>query len=211
MLFIFDWDGTLIDSTAKIVRCMRAAIAELGLPEREDYQLKEIIGLGMPEAIEQLFPGTTEQGVLVMREAYGRHFIEADKTPCNFYPRVMETLNTLKSSGHQIAVATGKGRNGLNRVLGRLDLQDFFHSSRCADETRSKPHPLMLHELLEEFSVSADQAIMVGDTEFDMAMAQQARVPRVAVSYGAHAVERLQAYEPLKCIDQMDELLELAG
>ena len=211
MLFIFDWDGTLIDSTDKIVRCLRATIEELSWSHREDHELREIIGLGIPEAVEHLFPGSTQDDVLAMRTAYGRHFIEADRKPCEFYPLVMETLDTLKAQGHHIAVATGKGRKGLNRILASFELQDFFHGSRCADETRSKPHPLMLEELLLEFGIGPQEAVMIGDTEFDMAMAQAADVPRVAVTYGAHAVERLQAYEPLKCIDRMDQLLDLAG
>lgn len=100
-----------------------------------------------------------------------------------------------------MAVATGKSRAGLDRVLAALNMQDFFHSSRCADETLSKPHPLMLEELLSEFGLSAHQAVMVGDTEFDMQMAENAAMPRIAVSYGAHHIDRLRAFKPLACLD----------
>ncbi len=211
MLFIFDWDGTLLDSTDKIVRCLRAASVEVGLAHREDHEFREIIGLGLLEAIRQLYPDADEAAVMGMRQGYAKHFLAADRTPCPFYPQVMETLHALKDGGHQVAVATGKSRQGLNRVLGALQLESFFHGSRCADETRSKPHPLMLEELLAEFSVPANDAVMIGDTEFDMAMARNAGVPRVAVSYGAHHIDRLQAYDPLLCVDRMDQLLALAG
>jgi phosphoglycolate phosphatase len=209
MLFIFDWDGTLLDSTDKIVSCLAASIAEVGLPARENHQLKEIIGLGLIEAFKDLFPGVDHDAVMALRETYAKHFKEADRTPCPFYPNAKETLVTLKERGHNIAVATGKSRKGLNRVLGNLEMETFFHGSRCADETRSKPHPLMLHELLEEFSITPQEAVMIGDTEFDMGMAKNADVPRIAVSYGAHAIERLQAYDPLMCVDRMDQILNL--
>jgi len=209
MLFIFDWDGTLMDSTDKIVRCMRKSIQSAGLASKEDHELKEIIGLGLPEAFQQLFPGSSDGLVNDLRKSYSEHFIDADQTPCDFYPQVMETLTVLKERGHYIAVATGKSRRGLNRVLDNLSLEDFFHSSRCADETRSKPHPLMLEELLDEFSLQAGDAVMIGDTEFDMEMAQQASVPRVAVSYGAHHIDRLKAYSPILCADRIDQLLSI--
>jgi len=198
-----------MDSTDKIVRCMRKSIQSAGLASKEDHELKEIIGLGLPEAFQQLFPGSSDGLVNDLRKSYSEHFIDADQTPCDFYPQVMETLTVLKERGHYIAVATGKSRRGLNRVLDNLSLEDFFHSSRCADETRSKPHPLMLEELLDEFSLQAGDAVMIGDTEFDMEMAQQASVPRVAVSYGAHHIDRLKAYSPILCADRIDQLLSI--
>lgn len=209
MLFVFDWDGTLMDSTDKIVRCLRASIQGLGLEEKEDHELREIIGLGLTEAFQHLFPGSDDNLVNKLRESYSGHFIHADQTPCDFYPHVMETLGVLKERGHTIAVATGKSRRGLNRVLGNLGLEQFFHSSRCADETRSKPHPLMLEELLQEFSLHAEEAVMIGDTEFDMEMAQLADVPRIAVSYGAHHIDRLKAYDPVLCADSIDQILSI--
>lgn len=208
MLFIFDWDGTLIDSTGKIVRCMQQAIKELQLEEREDLQVKQIIGLGLPEAIRQLFPDITESDMNRLREKYSSHYIEADQTPCQFYPGVMPALDKLRNEGHHLTVATGKSRRGLNRVLGNLDMVDYFHASRCADETASKPNPLMLHQLLKELAVPAEQAVMIGDTEYDLEMANNAGVAAIGVSYGAHAVDRLLACRPERCIDHFDELIE---
>ncbi len=209
MLFIFDWDGTLSDSTAKIVGCMQRAASDLCLPPLEYQAIKEIIGLGLPEAIAQIYPDASQRDQAQLREQYSKRFVEADQLPSPFFPAVMETLETLRERGHRISVATGKSRRGLNRVLNNLQMQDFFHSTRCADETASKPHPRMLNELLREHRYRAEEAIMIGDTEYDMDMAQRANMPRVAVSYGAHDIQRLEAYRPLRCIDSMKELLEL--
>lgn len=209
MLYIFDWDGTLSDSTTKIVGCMQRAASDLRLPELAGHEIKEIIGLGLPEAIAQIYPSVNDGDQQRLREQYSKRFIEADQVPSPFFPEAIETLSALRDRGHYITVATGKSRRGLNRVFSNLQLDDFFHGSRCADETASKPHPLMLNELLAEFGCSAQEAVMIGDTEFDMDMARRASMARIAVSFGAHAVERLQAYNPLHCIDCLDELLSL--
>lgn len=207
MLFIFDWDGTLLDSTGKIVSCMQRAINELGLESRADVDVKGIIGLGLPEAIRQLYPDIPQGDLDAMRQSYSRHFIEADATPCTFYPGVESVLDTLKQEGHQLSVATGKSRRGLNRVLGNLNMAEFFDATRCADETASKPHPRMVHELMTELGVAPHNAVVVGDTAFDLEMASNAGVESIAVSYGAHHRERLMSCEPVLCIDQFDELL----
>ncbi len=208
MLYIFDWDGTIIDSTDKIVCSMHAAIAELGLPERSYQQAKNIIGLGLPEAVRQLYPDIAEVDSKQLRESYSRHFIAADQVPCGFYPGVTDVLAQLKSAGHQLAVATGKSRRGLSRVLANLEMTEFFDTSRCADETSSKPHPLMLHEILEELSVEVDAAVMIGDTAYDLEMAANAGMASVGVSYGAHSREMLLAHKPVSIIDRFDELLK---
>ena len=207
MLLIFDWDGTLLDSTGKIVSCMQSSIAELDLDFRSAGQVREIIGLGLPEAIHQLYPEIDEITLGELSRLYSLHFIAADQVPCAFYEGVMETLRVLKANGHQCAVATGKSRKGLDRVLDNLSLQTFFDASRCADETRSKPHPLMLEELLQELGVGVEGAIMIGDTEFDLAMAGNVGMASIAVSYGAHGRERLLKHNPRYCIDHFPDLL----
>lgn len=205
-LLIFDWDGTLCDSLERIASCMRAAAGDCGLPLPENGAVRDIVGLGLVEAFEVLFPVIEPAQVEMMRDAYSQHFIEQDAQPSPFYAGVEETLLRLREQGYWLAVATGKSRRGLDRVLAARGLTDFFHASRCADETASKPHPLMLEELLAEFAVSGGQALMVGDTEFDMEMAVRAGVPRIAVSYGAHAADRLSRYQPLACIDEFTEI-----
>ena len=208
MLFIFDWDGTLIDSTDKIARCMQQAIAELALPERSVEVVKSIIGLGLAEGVRTLFPDIEEAMIAKVTASYSRHFVAADQRPCNLYPYVDEVLNQLRAEGHLLAVATGKSRRGLNRVLGNMSLTDFFDASRCADETASKPDPLMLHQILQELNTDVSAAVMVGDTDFDLAMAANAGMRRIGVSYGAHPVERLLPHNPERIIDSFDQLLD---
>lgn len=207
MLFIFDWDGTLMDSTRKIVDAMQLAIAELGWPPRGAADVRDIIGLGLPEAIAQLFPEAPLADRQQLQAAYVRHYLAADQQPCAFFPGAMAMMEELKGRGHLLAVATGKSRRGMQRVLGQLDMHDFFHASRCADETRSKPHPQMLYELLAELRATHTAAVMIGDTEYDMAMARSAGMARIAVNYGAHAVERLLPYEPALVLDNLQQLL----
>lgn len=200
-LLIFDWDGTLSDSVARIAKCMQMAAQEYSLQVPEYADVAEIVGLGLHEATLRLFPSASHYEASLLQASYSKHYRAEDHRPCDFFPGVVETLEDLRAAGYQMAVATGKSRAGLNRVLAALDMEDFFHSSRCADETLSKPNPLMLEELLAEFDLSPQQAVMVGDTEFDMQMAENASMPRIAVSYGAHHIDRLRAFEPLACLD----------
>lgn len=205
-LVIFDWDGTISDSVARIVNSMQSAAVELDMAMPTYLEVKEIIGLGLTEAVFRLFPQASREQVFQLQTSYSRHYRAEDNAPCPFFPGVEETLHQLKADGYQLAVATGKSRAGLDRVLLSLGMEDFFHNSRCADETLSKPHPLMLEELLAEFDLPAEAAVMVGDTEFDMEMAVNAGMPRIAVSYGAHHADRLHAFEPLACVDLFSEI-----
>lgn len=207
MLFIFDWDGTLSDSVGRIVAAMQAAIAEVALAPRLDAEVAEIVGLGLPEAIHALFPHESEAARAVLREAYARHYVALEQSaPGALFPGALELLTGLREQGWRLAVATGKSRKGLNRVLQNTGLSNFFDATRCADETRSKPHPRMLQELLAETGVNAAQAVMVGDTEFDLAMAQVLAMPRIGVSFGAHQADRLAKYEPLLIADQLADI-----
>ena len=208
MLFIFDWDGTISDSTGRITLCMQKAAKDVGLAPLQDHEVKNIIGLGLPEAIRTLYPEATQNQADELRDRYSEHFIEHDTRPSSFFPGAMETLERLKARGNILAVATGKSRKGLDRVLSRLALTDFFDATRCADETASKPHPLMLEELINEFGVSLNKAVMIGDTEYDMAMALEIGMPKVAVTYGAHHINRLIPYKPEMCIDHFAQLLD---
>ncbi|MDP1519427.1 HAD-IA family hydrolase [Porticoccus litoralis] len=201
-LLVFDWDGTLCDSLSRIVTCICLAAEETGLPAPHHDAARDIVGLGLVDALETLFPGIDREHILTMRDSYSRHFAEQDREPSPFFDGVMETLELLLEQGYVLTVATGKSRRGLDRVLKARGLNDFFHGSRCADETAGKPDPKMLLELMSEFQTPPEQTIMVGDTEFDLAMAVSAGVPRIAVSYGAHHPDRLQKYQPLACIDQ---------
>lgn len=208
LLLIFDWDGTLSDSTGKITHAMQRAAEDLGWAALADHQVHNIIGLGLPEAISCLYPEVDDTGRTQLRERYVHHFLALDQLqPSALFPSVAETLERLHEQGHHLAVATGKSRRGLDRILTGLGMSNFFHATRCADETASKPHPLMLEQLLVEFAVPTDMAVMVGDTEYDMEMARAINMPRIAVSYGAHHADRLRPYSPELCMNRFDELL----
>lgn len=208
MLFIFDWDGTLSDSKAKITKAMQLAAQDMGWVPLDDHLIHNIIGLGLPEAIHRLYPHVELPDRQRLRDAYSFHFLSLDEArPSDFFPGVMDTLHRLKADGHTLTIATGKSRKGLDRIFGVLGVSEFFHATRCADETASKPDPLMLEELLGEFGVDAGEAVMIGDTEYDMEMARLIGMPRIAVSYGAHHIDRLYGYQPELCLDQFDQLL----
>jgi phosphoglycolate phosphatase len=208
LLLIFDWDGTLIDSKAKITQAMHCAIRELKWEPIADGLIHNVIGLGLPEAIFYLFPEVEELRRTELRDSYAEHFIRLDQEKSSsLFPWVQKTLGDLRSRGHLLAVATGKSRRGLDRILGDLGMSDYFDATRCADETASKPHPLMLRELLAHFNMKSAEAVMVGDTEYDMEMAMNIDMPRIAVSYGAHSIERLHKYKPELCLDSFDQLL----
>lgn len=209
MLIILDWDGTLIDSTDRIADCLVEAGYALEQFHVDHKQAKRVIGLGLDEAIMQLFPDLAPEQVQECREHYVRLFLEHEQTPSELFPQVLETLNELREQGHFLAIATGKSRKGLNRVLDAMQLHYLFDATRCADETRSKPDPCMLYELMDEFQYEPHQCLMVGDTVFDMQMAQTVAMPAVAVDYGVHSEEELLACEPIAMIDDFSQLLNV--
>lgn len=204
-LLVFDWDGTLMDSEVQIVTCMQAAIADLSLQPRSADQVKNIIGLGLHEAVSALYPESDDSLVVAMADRYRDHWL-AGYQQSALFPGVEETLQFLKAEGFQLAVATGKGRRGLDKVLTETGLTELFAATRCSDETRSKPHPMMLEQLMTELRIAPEQTLMIGDTEYDMEMARNARAHPVAVSYGVHEWQRLQQHSPLTCLDQITEL-----
>ena len=205
-MLIFDWDGTLCDSLQRIALCLRMSATDVGLPVPSFEAAKNIVGLGLDEVMIELFPDADLTTQAQLRQRYSEHFIREDAQPSPFFPGVRAHLETLRDEGYIMAVATGKSRRGLDRVLGGLDMKGFFHSTRCADETASKPDPHMLLSLLEEFATLPQAALMVGDTSYDMAMARAANTPRLAVSYGAHSQVRLASYEPVACIEKFEDI-----
>lgn len=207
-LYIFDWDGTLLDSVPRIVASLRHAAERLSLPVLSDSAYADVIGLGLPQAITRLYPALDPGVAEAYREQYAQAFVAADGEPSSFFPGALETLLALRARGHRLAIATGKSRRGLDRVLRHHGLADFFDATRCADETASKPDPLMLHQIFAELDVPAARAVMVGDTEYDLEMAARAGAGSVGVSYGVHSRERLARHAPRRIIDSLPELLE---
>ena len=206
-LLVFDWDGTLMDSEARIIGCLAQTIGDLDLPMRERSQMKDIIGLGLPEAIGTLYPDADAGLVRRFTDRYRYHFLSDHHAPTQLFAGVLETLRNLAAQGYYLAVATGKGRRGLDRSLQETGCHELFDVTRCADETRSKPHPQMLHEIMEVLDEPAERTVMIGDTEYDLLMASSAGVPGVAVCYGVHDPGRLKALQPLACLHGIAELL----
>lgn len=209
-LLIFDWDGTLVNSLPRIVAAMHAAAIKCQLPQREDSAIHAIIGLALPQAFDVLYPEHTEDASLrdAFRQAYGNHYLELEHEPSPFYPGVLDNLENFKLAGYELAVATGKSRRGLAHVLSGHKMENYFHTTRCADETKSKPDPLMLKQILEVCGKTPEQAIMVGDSPFDLRMANNAQMRGVAVSYGAQPLRILLQESPVLAIDHFDELAQ---
>jgi phosphoglycolate phosphatase len=204
---IFDWDGTLMDSESRIVNCLRKACADVfGEEERSNNELKDVIGLGLREALLRLYPGQDESLIETMADSYRNHYLYHDDTPSELFNGVEPLLDALEKQGYWLAIATGKGRQGLDQVLEYTGLADRFHITRCASETRSKPHPLMLEEILSYMGIDARDALMIGDTEYDMEMALNADMDRLAVSYGVHSQARLLKHQPIGCLHNIGEL-----
>lgn len=205
-LLIFDWDGTLSDSIGRIVEAMKLAAVGCGESMRDDESVKGIIGLGLPEAIRTLYPHMDDDQVQVFRQQYANCYMELDREPSELFPGVVECLERFKTAGYQMAVATGKARRGLDRVLKAHGWEDYFQITRGADEARSKPDPLMLEQILEHCGVSAGRALMVGDSAFDLQMARNAGMDSVAVGYGALPLEALRVYGPVLAVEHFGEL-----
>ncbi|WP_137886929.1 HAD-IA family hydrolase [Pseudomonas sp. 2FE] len=206
-LLIFDWDGTLVDSIGRIVDAMRLAAVESELPPLGDAAIKGIIGLGLPEAIRALYPELVES-VRVERfcRLYSEHYLALEAEPSALFAGVAESLEGFRAAGYRLAVATGKGRHGLERVLAGQGWLDYFDVTRCADETASKPDPLMLQEILADCQVAPERALMIGDSSFDLEMARRAGVDSVAVGYGAQPLDTLRTYGPRLAIEHFTEL-----
>jgi len=205
-LIVFDWDGTLMDSAAHIVTCLQMALADLELPQKSDDEIKNIIGLGLREALGVLCPQANDHELTALTGRYRQHFFDQQHEPCELFPGARELIEELHRQDYFLAVATGKGRNGLDKVLNETGMGAFFPMTRCADESHSKPHPQMLLDIIDWYGVEAHETIMIGDTEYDLEMANNAAAHSVAVTYGVHEKQRLLDCKPLTCLDNIDDL-----
>ena len=204
-LLIFDWDGTLMDSASEIVATMQKAIQETGLPERSPDQLRDLIGLGLEETIDRLFPHLDPQRVRQWLSQYRQRYLSpSSRAP--LFARTQETLSRLRADGYELAVATGKGRRGLDRALVRTATAHYFSCTRCADEAASKPAPDMVDDILVRTATVPDRALVIGDTEYDMLMAGNAGVDALGVACGVHAPARLLATGACAILDSVAAL-----
>lgn len=208
-LVIFDWDGTLMDSVARIVSSMRAAAVAAELPVPTTEAVKNIIGLSLPEVFNILFPRNNQEAEERLKRHYKNQYIELDNTPTPLFDYAIELLDQLKEQSVTLAVATGKGREGLNRVMDESNLTQYFQATRCADESASKPAPDMIIQLLKELGITAADAVMIGDSVHDMAMAQNANIDRIGVTMGVGDAKALAQYQPIAVVDSLLELLNL--
>lgn len=209
-LIVFDWDGTLLDSEAQIVDSMLATCADLDMVPPSREAISNIIGLGLPEALDALFPATGPGERLRITDTYRHHFL-GTPTPSRLFPGALETLRDLNDRGYLLGIATGKGRRGLDRSLAEAGVADLFHATRCADEAFSKPHPQMLLDVLDVLGVEPARTLMVGDTEYDMQMAVNAGTAALAVNYGVHDEQRLMRHNPLGCIHAISDIKQWLG
>ncbi|MDH0898104.1 HAD family hydrolase [Comamonas aquatica] len=195
-LIAFDWDGTLFDSTAAITRSIQLAVADVGGTVPSDSQASYVIGMALLPALAHAAPDVPQEKYNDLANRYRYHYLKQQEL-ITLFAGVLPMLEALRERGHWLAVATGKSRRGLNEALQHADLRGMFDSSRTADETAGKPHPLMLQELMAELDVPPERLLMIGDTTHDLQMARNAGCASVAVAYGAHDSRDLQACQPL--------------
>jgi phosphoglycolate phosphatase len=210
-LVVFDWDGTLMDSTDRIVSSFQNAMREVGLPLLDAGAIRAIIGLGLPEAVAMLYPEADDTVQQRLARAYSQYYLALDPTPIRPYPGAEALLAELAGRGFWLAVATGKSRRGLDKVLAETGFGRYFFATRCAEETASKPDPLMLRELMFEAGAEPEHTLMVGDTWFDLEMARKARVPAVGLAHGAHGREELEPCAPLAIFEDLAGLQDWLG
>jgi phosphoglycolate phosphatase len=206
-LIVFDWDGTLINTIDWIVHCLQDAGQQYGLTMPAPQAAKDVIGLCIDNAVAALYPdadSATQQQIVTH---YSQTYFSKQLSQNDFFPGVYEMLIQLKQSGHQLAVATGKTRQGLDKALAATETQNVFSITRCADETASKPNPKMLHEIMDYTQTLPERTVMVGDSIHDLEMANNANIPSIGVTCGANDQASLLKYNPLFCMSKPTELL----
>lgn len=204
-LVVFDWDGTIVDSTGAIVEAIQAAAVDLGLPMPSRERASWVIGLGLVDAIAHACPTLERERVADFVDRYRVHYLRRDRDLLLF-EHVRPMLARFDAAGVPLAVATGKSRVGLNRALEQTGFQRLFTTTRCADEGEPKPHPWMLNDICEELDIEPARVVMVGDTTHDIEMAHAAGAASIGVSYGAHDIETLQAASPHALVGSVPEL-----
>jgi phosphoglycolate phosphatase len=203
---IFDWDGTLVDSQAQIVKHMQTAFRKFGLEPPSAHSIRQIIGLSIDIAILQLYPDANNALIRQITDTYRDEYHANHHPEFQLFDGTIEMLNVLREKSIYLAVATGKSRRGLDHDLDQFGVNDYFSITRCADETRSKPNPLMLEEILTDLDLPIDRGIMVGDTSYDLDMANAIGMASMAVTWGMHSNEQLSACNPTYIIDSIEQL-----
>jgi phosphoglycolate phosphatase len=204
-LIVWDWDGTLANSTGMIVNAIVTAAEQVGLPKLDPTDASNIIGLGLKESIHALFGDIPADKAQALATQYTANYY-AGESAIPLFDGARELIIELHRRGYKLAVATGKGRRGLNLALEHANLTRYFHETRTVDECFSKPHPQMLDEIMDELVITPERTLMIGDTSYDLQMAQNAGVPAVGVTFGAQAREKLLSYNTKQIFNQFSEL-----
>ncbi len=199
-LIVFDWDGTVVDSTAVITNSIQRACRDLNLSVPSDEAARYVIGMGLQQALRHAVPDAPEEMIQPLVERYRHHYFAQDGD-ISLFDGVRETIAELHAAGYRLAVATGKSRNGLEHSMRSSGMAEYFHATRTADQTFSKPHPAMLLEIMEELEVEPERVLMVGDTTHDLQMAINAGVDAVGMTHGAHPAGQLRELAPLALLD----------
>jgi phosphoglycolate phosphatase len=209
-LLVFDWDGTLVDSIERIVTSLQFASRQTVDIHLSETQARDVIGLGLMEAIAKLHPELdTQQHSAKLNniaDAYRQHYLHDNKVPAPLFNGVNQLLNELRADGYTLAISTGKSRAGLEQSINEHQVADYFSTTRCAGENKSKPHPEMLHEILDELNFPATQTLMIGDSEHDLKMASNADIKSIGVTHGVHNAATLNKHKPLTCLTDITEL-----
>ncbi len=209
-LLVFDWDGTLVDSIERIVTSLQHASKQAADIHIDETQARDVIGLGLNEAISKLHPELDAQlhatKLNNIADAYRQHYLYDNTVPAPLFAGVSDLLDELRENGFTLAISTGKSRVGLEQSIDEHQLADYFATTRCAGENKSKPHPEMLHEILDELNFAASQTLMIGDSEHDLKMANNANVQCIGVTHGVHDTKTLEKFNPLICLNNITEL-----
>lgn len=209
-LLIFDWDGTLVDSIERIVTSLQYASKHAAGIDVTESQAKDVIGLGLMEAIIRLHPELDAKQQIAeltsIADAYRQHYLYDNTVPAPLFDGVCTLLDELQQQGYTLAISTGKSRHGLEQAIAEHNMAKYFTTTRCAGENRSKPHPEMLHEILNELNFSADEALMIGDSEHDLLMANNASMKSIGVTHGVHEADTLEKHNPLTCLNNITDL-----
>jgi phosphoglycolate phosphatase len=209
-LLVFDWDGTLVDSIKRIVTSLQFASKQTLDIMISETQARDVIGLGLSEAIAKLHPELDEQQhsdeLNNIADVYRQHYLYDNTVAAPLFAGVNELLHSLRENGYTLAISTGKSRIGLEQSINEHQLADYFATTRCAGENKSKPHPEMLHEIIAELNFSAAQTLMIGDSEHDLKMANNANMQCIGVTHGVHDAATLERHNPLTCLTNITEL-----
>lgn len=209
-LLVFDWDGTLVDSIERIVTSLQFASKSTINADVSEQQARNVIGLGLSEAIEKLHPELDNrqhaEQLNRIADAYRQHYLHQNTVPAPLFPGVNKLLDKLSNDGYTLAISTGKSRAGLEQSINEHQVGNYFLTTLCAGENKSKPHPEMLHKIMHELNFSASQTLMIGDSEHDLKMASNANVKSIGVTHGVHNAVTLQKHQPLICLNDITEL-----